>query len=83
MKNELIYPSLPWRLIAELSDKYETGLLLLAPELVDLDCNVCGAGMGYWQDNGWLACKWDMTNDEWTHVPCTPTHYLKLSGVSQ
>ena len=90
---ELVYPSLPWRPIAELADRYENELLLMAPELVDLDCNVHGVGMGYWQDgpvdvggvefeNGtWLACKWSMTNDEWYEVPCTPTHFLKLSGA--
>jgi hypothetical protein len=100
---ELTYPTLPWRPIAELADRYENGLLLLAPELVDLDCNPSGVGMGYWQDDGltwsmtqeecdrlddsedwgsWMACKWSMTNDEWSHVVCTPTHYLKLRGAT-
>ena len=102
---------LPWRPIAELNGpdgKYdhkndgEAGLLLLAPELVDEDCNTHGVGMGYYQDDGkawgmtkkefdavpegadlgsWMACKWSMTNDEWSHVCCTPTHYLRLTGV--
>jgi hypothetical protein len=40
-----------WRPIAELEDKYTTNLLLCAPELVDLDCNEDGIGMGYWQDD--------------------------------
>lgn len=98
---------LPWRPIAELSeiDKYGNadGFLVLAPELVDLDCNVYGAGMGFWQDDGllwhmsqeecdkrdrekdygcWLACQWSMTNDEWSHVPCTPTHFLRITGAA-
>jgi hypothetical protein len=98
---------LPWRPIAELSEQEkrrgdEAGLLLLAPELADEDCNAHGVGMGYWQDDGrawsmtqaecdalpddtdlgsWMACKWSMTNDEWTHVCCTPTHYLRLTGA--
>jgi hypothetical protein len=99
------YDMLPWRPIADLSekDRYgdENGFLILAPELVDGDCNVHGVGMGYWQDDrdvpcdehgavredgvdygGWLACKWSMQNDEWAEVPCTPTHYLRLRGVS-
>jgi hypothetical protein len=29
----------------------------------------------------WMACKWSMTNDEWAHVCCTPTHYLRLTGA--
>lgn len=96
---------LPWRPIAELSEKErhsdEQGFLVLAPELVDDDCNVHGVGMGYFQDDrdvpsdehgaireegveygGWLACKWSMSNDEWHEVPCTPTHYLRLRGVT-
>lgn len=40
-----------WRPISELEDKYSTDLLLCAPELVDLDCNEHGIGMGYWQDD--------------------------------
>lgn len=97
---------LPWRPIEELTEETrqgdERGFLLLAPELVDEDCNVCGVGMGHWQDDGllwnatqakcdardddvnygcWLACQWSMTNDEWAHVPCTPTYYLRLTGV--
>lgn len=40
-----------WRPIAELEDKYSNNLLLCAPELVDLDCNEAGIGMGYWQDD--------------------------------
>lgn len=43
-----------WTPIEELKDKYETRLLLCAPELVDLDCNPDGIGMGYWQDDGLL-----------------------------
>lgn len=105
LRQEMTFHTLPWRPIAELVDKHETELLLIAPELVDLDCNVHGVGMGYWQDDGklwhlsqeqcdalteeqransgsWMACKWSMTNDEWSHVCCTPTHYLKLSGAS-
>lgn len=39
-----------WRPIEELSDRYAGNLLLVAPELVDLDCNEHGVGMGYWQD---------------------------------
>lgn len=98
---------LPWRPISELldRDRYgdQSGFLLLAPELVDEDCNVHGVGMGYWQDDGllwhasqeecdswpedrprgsWMACKWSMTNDEWSHVCCTPTHYLRLRGLA-
>ena len=95
---------LPWRPIEELDDKSrygnEDGFLLLAPELVDLDCNTHGVGMGYYQDErdvpsgpngairepgvdygGWLACKWSMTNDEWREVPCTPTHFIRLTGA--
>lgn len=103
---------LPWRPIAELykdgqydhDNDSEAGFMLLAPELVDLDCNVHGVGLGYFQDDGklwnatdeeiirmqtnredegsWMACKWSMTNDEWAHVCCNPTHYIKLKGVS-
>lgn len=99
---------MPWRPISELTDQERygdddnAGFLLLAPELVDLDCNVHGVGMGFWQDDGllwnasqeecdardrekdygsWMACKWSLTNDEWRHVCCTPTHYLKLTGA--
>lgn len=79
---------LPWRPIAELADKYAPNLLLLAPELVDLDCNEYGVGMGYFQDDAgdgdcgsFLACKWSMTNDEWREVVVTPTHFLVLSGT--
>jgi len=92
-----------WHPIAELTDKYASNLMLLAPELVDLDCNEMGAGMGYWQDDGllwhasqkecderdperdygcFMACKWSMSNDEWCHVPCTPTHYAVIGGAS-
>lgn len=71
-----------WHPIAELKDRYVNSLLLRAPELVDLDCNEPGAGMGYWQDDsGWLACKWSMTSDEWREVPCTPTHYAVIGGA--
>lgn len=97
--------SLVWRPIAELDEKTrygdDAGFLLCAPELVDLDCNVHGVGMGHWQDDGllwnmsqeecdhlpdgtdtgcWMACQWSMTNDEWSHVPCTPTHYIRILG---
>lgn len=44
-----------WRPIAELTKKTRygnhDGFLLYAPELVDLDCNAQGVGMGYWQDD--------------------------------
>lgn len=50
------YDEMPWRPIAELDETTrhgdEAGFLLLAPELVDLDCNVHGVGMGYFQDDG-------------------------------
>lgn len=88
-----------WRPIAELTDKYRTDLLLCAPELVDLDCNVHGIGMGYYQDGrdwdgpptakdlkkpdqggGFLAAKWNMTNDEWDEVKVTPTHFIIMEG---
>ena len=89
---------LPWRPIAELTkeERYgdHSGFLLLASELVDLDCNEHGVGMGYWQDDAesvggleeeedgwWLACKWSMSNDEWYEVPCNPTHYIRLTGA--
>lgn len=105
------YDEMPWRPINELFDKdgkYDhenddpNGFLLMAPELVDEDCNVHGVGMGYWQDDGltwhatqeecdawpddracgaFMACKWSMTNDEWAHVCCAPTHYLRLRGA--
>ena len=39
-----------WKPIDQLEDKYNTKLLLCAPELVDPDCNPDGIGMGYWQD---------------------------------
>jgi hypothetical protein len=92
---------LPWRPILELvsEDKYDTNLLLCAPELIDLNCNPFGIGMGYFQDerdvpsnehgavrepgvnyDGWLACKWSMTNDEWYEVKVTPTHFIKMEG---
>jgi len=94
-----------WQPIERLNDqtKYgdENGFLICAPELVDLDCNVHGVGIGYWQDDGllwnasqeecdardrtrdygcWMACKWSMTNDEWSHVPCNPTHFIQIRG---
>lgn len=90
-----------WRPISELTmdDKYRTDLLLRAPELVDLDCNEAGVGMGYWQDDyhvpcdehgavredgreygAWLACRWNMSCDEWYEVACTPTHYMLIEG---
>jgi hypothetical protein len=44
-----------WRPIEELTaeERYgdEAGFLLMAPELVDLDCNIHGVGMGYYQDD--------------------------------
>lgn len=78
-----------WRPIAELTDRYAVNLLLCAPELVNADCNEHGAGMGYWQDGNphddsdegsWLACRWNMTNDEWDEVKCTPTHFAVIGG---
>lgn len=73
-----------WRPISELEDKYAPNLLLCAPELVDLDCNEHGVGMGYWQDDGddsgFRACKWSMTNDEWYEARCSPTHFIILKG---
>ena len=74
-----------WRSISELEDLYQTNLLLCAPELVDLDCNIPGIGMGYFQDQPtdpgqWLAAKWNMTNDEWDEVPVTPTHFIIMEG---
>jgi hypothetical protein len=84
--------TLPWHPIEELHDKYQAELLLRAPELVDLDCNVNGIGMGYWQDGAghaplakerggcWLACRWSMTNDEWYETEVHPTHFIVLGG---
>lgn len=50
-----------WRPIAELTEKErhgdEAGFLLCAPELVDLDCNVHGVGMGYYQDDRDMPCN--------------------------
>ena len=78
--------------LEELKDRYQAELLLRAPELVSLDCNRLGVGMGYWQDNGghsplarekggcFLACKFSMTNDEWYEVECNPTHFIVLAG---
>jgi hypothetical protein len=89
---------LPWRPIEELykdgqydhANDSEAGLLLLAPELVDEDCNVHGVGMGYFQDDAvfpaggyWSSCRWSMTNDEWYEKPCNPTHYIRLTGVNK
>lgn len=132
-----------WSPIEELGDedKYDTNLLLCAPELVDEDCNPHGIGMGYFQDerdvpsgphgairepesdddyririrdkyihgscsptletisgagldaignqfgaergtknyDGWRAW-WSMSNDEWMEVPCTPTHFIRMTG---
>lgn len=42
-----------WQPIKQLEDKYTTNLLLCAPELVDLDYNPAGIGMGYFQDDFW------------------------------
>lgn len=77
-----------WRPINELEDKYNTNLLLCAPELVDLDCNVNGIGMGYFQDTPrgpgiWFAAKWNMTNDEWYECACTPTHFIAMEGPAK
>ena len=86
-----------WQPIALLADKYSTNLLLCAPELVDLDCNVPGIGMGYYQDDrdrtgpedrrsetgGFLAAKWNMTSDEWVEVPVTPTHFIIMEGPGE
>lgn len=46
-----------WKPISELEDKYSNNLLLCAPELVDLDCNEVGIGMGYWQDGYHEPCN--------------------------
>jgi hypothetical protein len=92
---------LPWHPIEELSDKHQGELLLRAPELIDLDCNRLGVGMGYWQDEynvptgphgaireegveygAWVACKWNMTTDEWYETVCTPTHFIILADTS-
>lgn len=58
-------PGLPWRPIAELTDQDRhgdsAGFLLLAPELIDEDCNVHGVGMGHWQDDGRM---WHMTQEQ-------------------
>lgn len=84
--------TLPWHPISELKDRYQAELLLRAPELVSLDCNRLGVGMGYWQDDGgnsplakekggcFIACRFSMTNDEWTEVECNPTHFIILAG---
>ena len=70
-----------WQPIGELTDRYAANLLLCAPELLDLDCNEHAVGMGYWQDGmGWLACKWDMSNDLWKEVCCNPTHFMFIQG---
>lgn len=59
-----------WRPIEELSDKErygnEAGFLLLAPELVDEDCNVHGVGMGFFQDD---ALKWKASQEECDNWP--------------
>ena len=85
---------LPWHPIEELDDKYQGELLLKAPELVDLDCNREGIGLGYWQDDAgdsltarategcFLAGKWSMTNDEWYEVEVNPTHFIVLADTS-
>lgn len=82
---------LPWHPIEELQDRYQGELLLRAPELVDLDCNRLGVGMGYWQDDAgtseaakknegcFLACKWSMQNDEWYEKEVNPTHFIVLA----
>lgn len=72
-----------WRPISEIPDKYDSDLLLCAPELVDLDCNVHGIGMGHWQDGeDWLCAKWSMTNDEWYTALVNPTHFIVMEGSS-
>lgn len=45
-----------WRPIETLVDKHEQNLLLCAPELVDLDFNEHGVGMGYYQDDRDIPC---------------------------
>ena len=88
--------ALCWKPISELKDRYASNLLLCAPELVDADCNEAGVGLGYWQDDrdlllecnrepgvdysGFLACKWNMTSDEWNEVSVTPTHFMLIEG---
>jgi hypothetical protein len=86
---------LPWHPIEELKDKYQAELLLRAPELVDLDCNSLGVGLGYWQDGAgdsphsrevrgcFLACKWNMSVDEWFEVECHPTHFIVLGNLGK
>jgi hypothetical protein len=76
-------------------ERYDTDFLLRAPELVDGDCNLHGVAPGYFQDDrdrpalggddkkdygGWMAAKWNMTNDEWYDTPVTPTHYCRIEG---
>ena len=84
---------LPWHPIGELKDRYQSELLLMAPELIDLDCNRFGVGLGYWQDGAghsqeakerqgcFLAGKWSMTSDEWYEIEVNPTHFIVLGGV--
>jgi hypothetical protein len=84
-----------WLPIAALVDRYEQNLLLCAPELVDLDCNPDGIGIGHWQDDAlvpcgpdgaigsFLACRWSMSCEEWYEVPCRPTHFIKMTGPNK
>lgn len=77
-----------WQPIDELDDLYRTDVILCAPELVDLDCNVAGIGMGYYQDaphgpGQWLAAKWNMTNDEWYETEVNPTHFIVMEGPAK
>lgn len=81
-----------WKLIEELTEqeKYRTDLLLCAPELVDLDCNVLGVAPGYWQDGPltlggdeegeWVAAGYCMQHDHFVNRTCNPTHFLFLQG---
>lgn len=77
-----------WHPISELTDKYACNLLICAPELLDLDFNEAGVGMGHWQDDAgdeinagsWEANKWNGTCDEWFTVRCNPTHFAFILG---
>lgn len=86
-------PTLDWRPIAEIRVSgaghrhHGHNMLLVAPELVNLDCNPLGISDGYWQDDGlsgdrdpgaWLAARYDMNNDEWVKIEVTPTHFAYI-----
>jgi hypothetical protein len=70
-----------WIPIDQLEDKYEDGLLLAAPELVDGDWNPRGVSRGYFQDDeGWIGTGWDGCNDEPTRIVIKPTHFIRIIG---